>query len=78
MSKIFFKLLNGIYWAIRLNIYTLYLKLFTPNKIIICIFNTESQFMHLESVILDIQKKESNVKLIYLVNPLNISALKTT
>jgi hypothetical protein len=75
VNKILYKLVNGIYWAIKINIYTLFLKLLTKNKIIICIFNTESQFMHLESVLNNLQEKNDNLKFIFLLNPQNISVL---
>jgi hypothetical protein len=72
------KLINGLAWAVPLNWKACRLRIQEEKTVIVCIFNTDSQFMHLSSVIIALQNsKDLDIEFIFLVNPGSIHSLKS-
>ncbi len=76
MSDFLWKLASGVFWAFKINFYNFYERVLKDKKVIVCVFNSESQFMHLESVVKRLQCIEGeNLAFVFLVNPPSISVL---
>lgn len=70
------KLSSGLYWAPKLNRHARTARTSEGKKIIVCLLNTASQFMHIESVFSQLQRQtDLELDFLFLVNPSSIETL---